>query len=251
MTEEIIEGAPPEKIEGQEEPTITPEGQGEGAETPPLFNEEQVKWLDQHIGSFAGKISAKQIEEKVMPHLNRSPDTPSTNIPNAGSENAMTRFNEQLQQKIFDGDVMGAMQMAQDVRERAKTNLSNAQKVETDKLITALSEQPYYKEIFSDVKDIAHKNVSKGIPPQVAVELAHAQAKANHLEKQMGGGSGADTDNLGMLGGGKPSPKGKGVTLSPEMKAAAQRDIADGLYKNEKEWADNLDPKIRKQYGLD
>ena len=242
-----LEVSPTEPTEPTEpaEPTEPTEPTEPQEPTKP-FNKEQ----EQYIGSWLGRIVANQLEEKVMPHLNKASDTSIQNIPEAGSD-AISKFNEKLQEKIFSGDVMGAFKMYQDVQTQAQANLSKSQKTETDKLITNLSEKPYYKDIFKDVQNIAHDSVGKGIPPHIAVDLAYARAKSDHLEKVVGGGTGADTDNLGMLGGGKASPKDKGVGLPPEMKAAAQRDIADSLYKNEKEWAENLDPKLRKLYGLD
>ena len=110
---------------------------------------------EQYMGSWFGRIVSNQLEEKVMPHLNKVSETQPTNIPNAGSEDALTKFNEKVQTMIFDGKVLEAFQLVQDVQNRAKTNVSQAQKVETDKLITNLSDQPYYKDIFSDVKNIA------------------------------------------------------------------------------------------------
>ncbi|GAG37291.1 unnamed protein product, partial [marine sediment metagenome] len=174
-------------------------GQDDKGQKP--FTEQQ----EQYLGSWLGRIVAKQLDDKVMPMLNRDPNPIPANIPETGSEDAVTKFNEKLQEKIFSGDVLGAIQMAQDVQSRAKSNLTKTQKIETDKLITSYSDKPYYKDIFTEMKKMSHEYAGQGFPPEAATEYAYTKAKADFLEKKLGGGDGEDTENLEMLGGGKAS----------------------------------------------
>ncbi len=211
------------------------------------FSSEQ----EQYMGSWLGRIVAKQLDEKVMPHLNKepapAPAAVDSGIPTEGD--AIVKFNEKLAEKAFGGDFLGAVQMANEVQNKAKSNVTSLQKVQTDKLIVSYSEKPYYKDLFSEMKDIAHEKVALGFPPEVAVELAYVQTKVDLLEKKLSGGQ-EDTDSLEMLSGGKRSKSTKKVTLPPSLKAAAERDIAAGYYKTEEEWIAALSPQVRKANGL-
>jgi Arc/MetJ-type ribon-helix-helix transcriptional regulator len=52
------------------------------------------------------------------------------------------------------------------------------------------------------------------------------------------------------MGGGMRKPTKKKAELPPQLKAAAQRDIADGLYANEAEYIKALHPKVREQFNI-
>jgi len=195
---------------------------------------------EQHIGSWLGRIVAKQIDEKVLPALR--PQAPQPNQ----EPGALDKFNETLQEKIFSGDVMGALQMANNVQEQTKQTLSNNKRIETDRALTALSDKPFYKDTFGEAQKIAHEAVQAGYPPEAAVELGYNKAKANFLERKLAGGD----ENLNLSEGGRPPSRTKTPKLPPEFSKACKRDIAKGLFKNEKEYIDALSPSIRAKYGI-
>ena len=198
----------------------------------------------EQLATLVGRISKKQLDENVMPLLQQRREEPSP----AQHSDAIKTFNEQLQQKIFEGDVLGAIQMATDVQNRAKDTLTRGQLNEVDRKIISYAEKPFYKDIHSDMDKIAKEAITQGVPPEWAVEHAYHKALATHLS----GNRGSDGDgSLDMVSGGKPHKReGKEPKLPDNFKAACERDIAKGLYKNEKEWVAALSPTIKAQYGF-
>ena len=202
------------------------------------FSEEQ----EQYIGSWLGRIVAKQLEpikEQMGTLAAAEPTVPETT-------DARTKFNELLQSQIFEGDPMGAIDRALEVREAARENLAKSQQIQVDKKITEYSEEPFYKDIFPDMKIIAHELLAQGVPPDYAASHAFQKAKASHLEKLT---MSADTANFDVLPTGK-RVKTKTPKLPQEFKAAFERDRAAGLFKDEAEYIANLSPQIRKQYSI-
>jgi hypothetical protein len=54
-----------------------------------------------------------------------------------------------------------------------------------------------------------------------------------------------------MSGSGKITPSNKKTAKIPAaLKAAAQRDISDGIFKDEAEYLANLSPNIKEKYGI-
>ena len=204
---------------------------------PKPFTSEQ----EQYLKSWGGRINKDVAEIKQMLQ-GQQPQTPQP----TQEPGALDKFNEQLQEKIFAGDVMGALQMASNVQDQAKQTLNKNQKIETDRALTALSDQPFYKDTFGEAQKIAHEAVQLGYPPEAAVEYGYNKAKANYLEKKLAG----DDSGLDLSGGGKPSPRTKAPKLPPEFKKAYERDKAKGLFKNEKEYIEHLSPNIRAKYGI-
>ena len=195
---------------------------------------------EQYLGSWLGRIVAKQIDEKVLPNVQPQPQT-STQEPDA-----LKKFNEELQMKIFSGDVMSALSMASNVQKQTDQTLSKQKTIETDRALTALSDQPFYKDTFGEAQKIAHDAVQAGYPPGPAAEYAYNKAKASFLERKLSG----DNEGLNLSDGGKPPTRTKTPTLPPEFKRACKRDIAKRLFKNEKEYIEHLSPSIRAKYGI-
>jgi hypothetical protein len=204
---------------------------------------------EQYLGSWFGRIVAKQIEDKVLPLVQQKQDNDQQILPTGSGNEAIDRFNQDVMNKWLAGDALGAYNMLQDVSNKARTNLTQKQKTETDRLVVGYSEKPYYKDIFKDMKTMAHDLVGQGYPPQAAVDLAYSKASLSHLEKTKSGDT--DTENLGMLEGGKKTKTAKKLVLPPHFKDACERDIEAGLFKDEQEWIANLAPSVRKAYELE
>lgn len=212
-----------------------------GAGDEPSFSKKQMEQLS----TLVGRISKKQLEEHVLPLLQR-PAQPASGPAN---EDALKSFNEKLQTKIFEGDVMGAFQMADDVRNRAKTNLSEMQKNQTLQQLTKFSDKPFYKETYSEMKKFAEEVVGQGYPPEAAAEYGYFKAKSQYLEEKLSGGDGEK--DLGFVEGGRPPVRGTKVNkLPPQFQAAMERDIRDGLIKDEADFRKTLHPSIRKQFNI-
>lgn len=202
----------------------------------------------QQIASMTGRLIKKQLDETVMPLLQKTTEEPVTNTGVADNQTALDKFNEQLQEKIFSGNVTGAMAMYNQVNEQTKTNLAKNQQTQTAKAIASYSDRPYYKEIYQNMTKIAQEAVGKGFPPDAAAEHAYEKAKAGHFEKQLGGGK--DTDGLEMLTGGRRTSTTKTPKLPPAFKEAYARDKAKGLFKDEQDYINHLSPRVREAHGL-
>jgi hypothetical protein len=206
----------------------------------PGFNKKQLA----QISSIMGNIVKKQLSEMTP----SQPQEPSM-LPNPSGNEAIDRFNQEVMNKWLAGDALGAYNMLQDVSNKAKTNLTQKQKAETDRFVVGYSEKPYYKDIFKEMQTMAHDLADQGYPPQAAADAAYAKTSLAHLEKIKAGNS--DTGDLGMLEGGKKPPKSKKLVLPPHFKDACERDIEAGLFKDEQEWIANLAPNVRKAYDLE
>lgn len=232
---EPVDPNPTEPVEPTE-PTEPVEGEGQ------KFSKEQL----QQLGSMTGRLIKKQFDEDIVPLLQTRTPAP-TSVPGEGS--AVDKFNEKLQEMVFSGDVMGAMRMARQVDDNAKTNLTKSQETETARLITTYSNKPYYKDIYSDMKTFASEAAAKGFPPEAATEFAFEKATSKHLQTIVGGGN-PDEGSLEMTGGGRRTTRTKTPTLPPEFKEAAARDIAKGIFKDEKDYISALSPIVRERHGI-
>ena len=198
----------------------------------------------QQVGSVMGNMLKKAIEENVLPLINKKPepDVYATTDNNP----AFQKFNEQLQEKILSGDVMGAFDDYQKVKDRASKNLTNSQTQALNKELNNYTEKEDYKDVYADMQKLSGDLVQQGWPPKAAAEHAYTKASLAFLK----GGSIPDGGAFEMTTGGRRVPAGKKPKLPPEFKAACERDIAKGLFKDEKEFIDNLDPRIRKAHGF-
>lgn len=200
----------------------------------------------EQLATLVGRISKKQLEENVIPLISRR-EEPINSMEQQNE--TIKEFNDKLQQKIFDGDVLGAIQMATDVQNRAKDTLTKTQIREVEKNIVSYSDKPFYKDIYSDMDKIAKDAIIQGVPPEWAVEHAYHKALADYLSGNRINNN--DDGSLDMVTGGKQYKRsGKEPKLPEDFKNACARDIASGLFKNEKEWIDNLSPKVRGQLGI-
>lgn len=226
---------------------VVPNDDASPVETPAEPSEElsfSKKQMEQ-LATLVGRISKKQLDENVIPLIQSRRDELS--VPSVQPNDTIKAFNDKLQQKIFDGDVLGAIQMATDVQSRAKDTLTKTQVREVEKNIISYSDKPFYKDIHSDMDKIAKEAITQGVPPDWAVEHAYHKALSDHLSGSRGNN---DDGSLDMVSGGKQQRKAKDPKLPDNFKAAFERDKEKGLVKTEKEWIDLLSPKVRAQIGV-
>ena len=206
-----------------------------------LFSPKQ----EQYIGSWMGRIIKKQFEESIVPLITESVNRRPTRLQDESSD-VLKKFNEELSEQLFT-DPIGAIQKAVRAIEESKTQLTKSQTVQVDKAITSYSEEPLYKDIYQDMKQIAHERAGKGYPSEAAAEYAFTKAKLNHIERM------AAPDNEGGLNltdGGRPNRQTKTPKLPPEFKKAYERDKAKGLFKTEAEYIAALSPHVRAKYDI-
>lgn len=205
---------------------------------------------EQYIGSWMGRIVKRHVEDAVRSSI--PAHQPQPDYSGQTGATPIDKLNEKLQERIFSGDVYGALSDVVDLKEKARKNLTDTQMLTTDRAITGFSEDPYYKEIFSDVQKVARQYVGQGYPPKAAAETAFHKVKTGYLERKVSGDR--DTSNLGMLSGGRRVPGKKTIKLPPQFKKAAAREIADGIFKDEAEYIAHLQKTLpvesQKKYGM-
>ena len=241
MTEELQDTSTEEALaEGEPQEELAEETQ----EPQSTLNDADFERIDQRQQSWMGR-KFKEFEDKMAGVLQSTQQEFVNQVaPAQQGNNVVDQFNEGLTDQVLGGDVLGAVDKALNVINTRQQNLSNQATIEIDKSITTYSEDPVYKEIYSDVKQRAHE-LGKTMPPQVASRLAFTEAKINHYESATTSGS-----NLTLQGDGARTPTQKKTKLAPEFKKACDRGIADGTFKGEQDFINNLDPNIREKYGM-
>jgi len=221
----------------------------------PKFNKTQLQQLNSMVGFVFKNSLDKAIKEQIMPMIENASTAvrPSPNLSDSSfsSHPAVKKLNEDLQEMILSGDVIGALKRFNELEQRTTKSLSERRQNELNKALNSYSDKPYYKEISNLMKEIATTaTADKDYPPEAAAEYAYASASKTFLEKKMSG----ELDESGSLNlemGGRPTIKKKGkVKLTGNLKAAFERDKAKGLYKTEEEWIENLAPQVRAAHGL-
>lgn len=207
-----------------------------GTDEMPAFTPQQERYFskmldeqNQKLTSHFGRIVSEQFEKKVMPK-----------IPSVDPD----KLNEELSNRLFGGDVTGTILKVVEERERNKAKLENDKIEAIQTELVKYKDQPLYKEIYADAENLAKEAVRKGYPPGPAAELAVEKARSSFLLNK-------DPEHrLSMSGGGKPQPRVKAIELPADLKAAAARDIGDGIFKDEADYIKNLSPATRARYGL-
>lgn len=206
----------------------------------PKFNKAQL----QQISSIMGNLIKKSIDEQVIPLVSKREPLPTdTSLPD---NPAVKQFNERLAEKIYSGDIIGALTEFQKVQERANQNLSKQQQTDLNKAISGLEERPHYKDVHSDLEKMANDLVKKGYPAGPAAELAYQTSVNNFVM----GNAGDNSGSLSMISGGRRTitkPDGK---LPPQFEKAYQQGKDKGLFTDRKDYVNSLDPRVVAQYGI-
>ena len=160
---------------------------------------------------------------------------------------AYQKFNEKLYEKFIQGDVVGAFQDYLNVYEKANQNLTKKQQNELNKSISGFEDKPNYKDVYPEMNKMAQEYMANGYPPGPAAELAYEKSLNSFL-------MGKRQDNSASLametGGRRPTPSTSGK-LPPQFEKAYQQGKAKGLFSDRKEYIENLDPRVRAQYGIE
>lgn len=226
---------------GQADGTQDNSGDNGNVGKPKPFTPDQ----EQYLGSWMGRIIAKQLDEKVLPHIRQPQQQPQQSMP---TDDAMKQFNEKVQEKIFSGDAVGAVDMVLNLKEKAKQNLTQAQNMNLLRGITTYSDQPYYEDIQPTMQKLAKEKVAEGWPVDAALKASYSEAKAEFLEHKLTRGD-RDTSDLGLSSGGRRTERTKSIKLTEAEEVACARDIRDGYYKNKEDWVKARSSKIPSRMG--
>ena len=197
---------------------------------------------EQFMKSWFGRIVSTQLEEKVLPRIEemRQPVQPPPD---------MSAFKDEVyHQAVVDGDFAGAVEKVFNKLQGKRSSANEALNKEVDKFVVSYSEDPDYKDIYSDMNKRAHELKTEGYPPIAAAKQAFTEAKLSYLQRPK------DLDDDGSLdmsaGGGRPKPRKKKVVLPEHFKKAMARDIGEGRFKTEEEWISYLSPQIKRELGI-
>lgn len=153
------------------------------------------------------------------------------------------KLNDQLSTKFLT-NVEGTFNELLDKREADNKKIRDEKLEAISTEMEKFSDKPLFKETEDAVRKIAEEAIGKGFPPGPAVELAVEKAKSSFLMNR-------DPEyKLDMSGPGKQIPRVKEKKMPEALKAAANRDIASGLFKDEAEYINELAPHIKEKYGL-
>lgn len=206
----------------------------------------------QQIASMVGRIVANQLQEKVVPLVqSQGAKTVNPTAPEVPSN--LKELNETLQNMIFEGKVTDAFQTYINLQSQASQDASTRKNAEIKRALTGFAEDPNYKALYVDAESRALRLGAQGYPAIAAAHQAMAEAKAAHFEKVATTRGEDDDMKLGMStgSGGKGTRNTKSKIDKTPFKAAAARDIAAGVFKDEAEYIAHLSPEIRARYELD
>lgn len=210
---------------------------------------------DQHrMASALGRFLKKQGEQEkfnkqVMDTLSELKEhfanPPKNNNPD------VAKLNEDWQNRILNGDVIGVLDEFSSLKTRAETEISQANMNKVNKLVEGFSEEPFFGELEKVVRESSVNLVQQGKDPQTAVDLAYNKARADYFGGLVASVHKTNPNALKLAkGGSKPDTEGSKGKLPEEFKKRAEKDIAEGLFKDEAEWVASLSPQIRKQLGV-
>lgn len=207
------------------------------------FSKAQMQQMGSMLGSIVQKQVKEAIDNEVKPMFQSRPD--NTDVTRS-SHPAYNQLNEQWQERILAGDVLGVLKDWESIRKNAQRNLTESQKKALTSEATKYAERPEYKDIYPNMIEMASKLVDEeGYPPAAAMRTAYAESHAAHLS-----GKGKGDEGLELASQGRRAPSKAPGKLPAQFEAAYQRDKAQGLFKDRKEFIESLAPQIRAQYEL-
>ena len=203
----------------------------------------------QRITSWIGRIEANTKKQNEMfSSLAEKLDAMSNKGPQFGDDE-QDKFNAKLHEMILEGKVMEAMTLVNKVNREAETRIKQADKKKFETAIGAIADDPLMKneDLSKQVRDTAAQFMNAGHDAQTAVELAKTKIENQALRSIAESGHGS----LEMLAGGSNRPPAtQEKKLPPLAEKAFQQGKVKGYFKDRQEYIDNLDPRVRAEWGL-
>ena len=143
----------------------------------PVFSEEQQVYMDKmlekqtetltaKLTSHFGRISKEQVNKSVKEKLDPE------------------KINESLSNRLFGGDVNGAVRdIIKNVREE-ESQLATQKKQMVLSEMEKFEDKPLYKETKDEILKLANDAINNGFPPAPAVELAYEKAGKYFLQNK-------------------------------------------------------------------
>lgn len=213
---------------------------GAGKSIAEMTQDQFMSWMGRINADQTSKQVAKQFDEKVMPFIEEmraSRKVTDNQQPNLDLQDLILSSDPKDHEKYFE--------LMMNRTKQKEAYISTAKHQELDKQFLKYSEEPLYREIHADMKEIALKKLGEGWPPVAAAEHAKTAAEALYFKRQSSDGS-----ELDMLSGSSPAPRKRKGSLPPKLKEACERDIRDGIVKDEADYIKNMSPKMREIYNV-
>jgi len=202
----------------------------------------------QRIASWLGRVEAdtKKQREAYDNLASKIEELSSSKKKPEFGDDDQAKFNEKLHEMILDGRVMEAVSIINDVQKQAKDQLKAADRKKFDTAIQAVADDPIMKDktLSEQVKQRAAELMNDNLPATAAVNMAKMEAENNFLRNAGGGAK-----SLELLGSGGHRPPPAGEKKLPDLAEQAYQKAKD-LFKDRQEYIDNLDPRVREQWGL-
>ena len=209
----------------------------------------------QEIKSWVGRVEKtgqgntemlKSISDKLEAMGNNEPAAPIF------GEDPQEQLNKKTHEMILDGDVTGAFNLLKQIDDKAKALIDKQDNRQLTAALSAISDDPMMKNevLAKQVADESARLVGEGINPANAVSHARATVENTALREMVqSGGSNVSLEMLGGGGGGEP-PAVVDDKLPAAFEESYQQGKEKGLFKDRKDYTDNLSPAVKKQYGI-
>lgn len=205
----------------------------------------------QRLKSWVGRLEAgSKKQQDTLDSIAAKLDSFSDKGKPAFGDDDQAKFNEKLHEMILNGQVMEALTLVNNVHREAQTRLKAADQRKFDTAVDALSDDPVMKneDIAAKVKEQAKTFMSNGMDAKTAVSYAKTAVENEALRTMIQSGTNVSLDMLGG-GGGEPVATKEGK-LPPAAETQYQKGKDKGLFANRQDYIDNLDPRIRADWGL-
>ena len=207
----------------------------------------------QRLMSWVGRVEKNQKDQtEAFAKLAEKLDGLSAQGPQKPEfgDDEQAKFNEKLHEMILNGNVTEAFKIYQNVEKKAQSLIKQKDQKQFESAMSSLADDPIMKneDLAKKVTESAQALMSQGYTPDAAVRTAKVTVE-NEALRNMAQTSG--TVNLDMLGGGgKQPPQTQEKKLPPGAERAYQQGKEKGLFKTRDEYLDNLDPRVRAEWGL-
>jgi len=202
------------------------------------------------MGDFSkSKKEQEDFNNQVLQTLQTIQEKFSSN-PNQNTD--ISRLNEDLQTQILSGNPIQAFDTYMNLKTEAERSISQKNASAVNSLVANLKEEPFFADLEGPVRNTAMQYVQNGKDPETAVNLAYFKHKGDFLAGIVTNVHKTNPNALKVATGSGETPKDDGNKgkLPPEFKKRAEKDIQEGLFKDEQDWINNLAPSIRKQLGV-
>jgi hypothetical protein len=217
------------------------------------------------IASWLGRVDKSDKETKqtlvevsetlvaIKERLDEKPNQSPQNYSVKDGGDPLAEIGDNIQTALLSGGKEAAIGMENTVNlileardQKHQTELQKAHNV-----LKGFSNQSFFKDIEDSVRAATKQYVLEGMRADSAAKLAFAEKRADYFGGMLATVSKTNPEALETLKGGKKEEKKEAKSMLPaNLKAAADRDIKAGVFKDEADFIANMSPQLRQAHGL-